>query len=370
MIIKKLALLVLTALIIPAGILNARQFEVEKVKTWPSRANMMGSPDAYMYITQYKKVEIFSSPSNRILNKRIKGNEKVFTSPEGNYWAASEFVDRSANQYRVIGLSLYAADGKNLYSIEDPPDLKFILNDRSPHMVGIEGTEGLPETNLNFYDESGRIVGTHKLTHYLDGRFCGDGSLFFAYSADSGLYVFSPDGDLHYRLSSGRNYAVNRNGKLVLASNGGNLNLYFQTTTTSSTSLNTSKIRNIIISDDNSRAIVMSDDNAICLSIPDLEPVWQYNPVSSYHHLSSCDYDTETGRTAIGIAIDSGPDYPFSERYNTGKVLILDPEGEIMGSADVSYSSWSKGFPEVEFSENGRTLWVISHHDLFKIKVE
>jgi hypothetical protein len=370
MIIKKLALLVLTALIIPAGILNARQYEVEKVKTWPSRANMMGSPGGYMYITQYKKVEIFSSPSNRILNKRIKGNEKVFTSAEGNYWITSEFIDRSADQYRVIGLSMYAADGKSLYSIENPPDLKFILNDKSPHMVGIEGTEGLPETNLNFYDESGIVAGSYKLTNYLDGRFCRDGSLFFAYSADSGLYIFSPDGDPQYRLNSGRYFAVNENGRLVLASNGGHLNLYFQTTTTSSTRLNTSKIRDIIISDDNSRAIVMSDDNAVCLSIPDLEPLWQYNPASSYHHLSSCDFDTQTGRTAIGIAIDSGPDYPFSERYNTGEVLILDPGGEIMGSADVSYSSWSKGFPEVQFSGDGRTLWVISHHDLFKIEVE
>ncbi|HEQ99688.1 MAG TPA: hypothetical protein ENO22_10145 [candidate division Zixibacteria bacterium] len=367
MIIKKLALLILTALIIPAGTLHARQYELEKVKTWPSRANLMGSPDGYMYITQYKKVEVYSPPSNRILDKRIKGNEKVFTSPGGNYWAASEFVDRSADQYRVIGLSMFTPEGENLYSIDDPGALKFILNDNSPRMVGIEGTEGLPETELYFYDESGNITGTYKLTNYLDGRFCRDGSLFFAYSADSGLYAFSPSGDLYYRLNSGRNFALNQNGRLVLASNGGHLNLYYQTSKTNSAELNTSKIREIIISDDNTRAVVMSDDNAVCYSIPDLKPLWQYNPVSSYHHLSSCDYDSETGRTAIGIAVDSGSDYPFSERYNTGKVVIVDPAGEIMGSVDVSYTSWSKGFPKVQFASEGETLWVISHYDLFRI---
>ena len=369
-IIKKLALPILTIFLLITGSLHAREYQVEKVKSWPSRANLMGSPDGYMYITQYKRVTGYSSPSNRILNTRIKGNEKVFTSPGGNFWAASEFVDRSATQYRVIRLSMYTPQGKGLYSIDDPNALKFILNDSSAHMVGIEGTEGLPETILNFYSSSGSLDGTYKLTHFLGGKFCGDGSLFFAYSADSGLYVFNPSGEMQYKLNSGRNFAASNDGRLVLASNGGHLHLYYHNSMTSFAEVKTSKIREIILSDDNTKAVVMSDDHAVCYSIPDLKPIWQYNPLHESHHLSSCDYNDKTGRTGFGIAIDSGSDFPFSERYNTGKVVIIDSEGKTLGSADVSYSSWSKGFPRVQFSEAGNILWIISHYDLFKIALE
>lgn len=347
--------------------LHAQELMVDKAFSWPSRANQLGSPTEHFYITQYRKVEAYTPALNRVFSLRIKGNERVFSSPRGNYWATAEFIDQSATELRVKDFSMYNFKGKRLYSIADPGVLRFVLNDTAPHMVGVAGTEGLPETSLLFYDENGKQVGKRNITNYLLGKYCGNGSLFFALSADSGLYAFNTQGQPVYRLSSGRYFDVSSDCNLILASNGGTINLYYQTLLTNSVPADVSKIKNIILADDKQSAAVMSENEITAYSIPDLSVLWVYKLPNSNERISSCSYHPEQNRVALGISIDSGSDYSFSDRFNTGRFEVLDSTGQKIGWGDVSYSSWSKGFPKVELSDDGKILWGISHHDLFKI---
>jgi hypothetical protein len=361
------SLIISIFLIVP---ISAQQFAVEKAFTWSDRANQLGSPTGHFYISQYRKVEAYSSDLSRIFSMRIKGNERVFSSPQGNYWATAEFIDQSATELRVKDFSMYTAEGKKLYSISDPGVLRFVLNDTAPHVVGVEGTEGLPETSLLFFDENGSVAGKQKITNYLLGKFCGNGSLFFALSADSGLYAFDMHGNPVYRLSSGRYFDVSSDCNLILASNGGALNLYYQTILTNTARANVSKIKNIILADDKTSALVMTETSVTAYRIPDLSVLWVYQLPGSNERLSSCSYHPEQNRIALGISIDSGPDYSFSDRFNTGRIEVLDTTGQRISWGDVSYNSWSKGFPKVELSDDGKILWGISHHDLYKIPLK
>lgn len=340
---------------------------LDDVQNWADKAQFLGSPDGYRYIAQYKKVQVFSPNSDLLLTRSLKGNQKVFASPNGHYWGAATFIDRSATLLSVTDFVLYDPSGKMLYKLKDPGVLRFILNDKAADMVGIAGTEGLPLTTLKFYDESGSVKKELDITNYLGGEFCPDGNLFFALSADSGLYSFNPDGEKAFRINVGRHYAVSRDGRLVLACDRGKLLLYYNDNMTNSVHIPLSDPRAIMISDDARLALVMSRDKLICFQLPELNILWEYSSADPQYHFNSCDFHPQKRLFALGIAIDNGPDFSFSDRFNSGRVEVISYEGQKIGAAEVFYDSWSNGFPKVCFSDQGDSIWVLTHYDLFRL---
>jgi hypothetical protein len=347
--------------------LQAQEYNLQKVQEWTDKEDLLGSPLGYRYLARYKNVEVYSSDNEMVLSKKLKGNEKVYSSPKGHFWGAATFVDRSAQLLKVTEFSLYTPAGKLLYTLKDPGALKFILNDNAANIVGIAGTEGLPQTTLKFYDESGNHIRDLEFANYLGGEFSADGNLFFALSADSGLYAISPKGEAVYNINVGKPYAIGNDGRLIMACNSGNLELYFQKNMTNSASLALDDPWAVMLSADNRLALVMSQKKALCYSIPELEILWEYELGDARDHFNSCDYSPELGLFAFGIALDNGPDYSFTDRYTEGRAEIVSPDGEILGSGSVSYNSWSTGFPLVRFGNPDNSLWVITHYSLFKV---
>jgi len=347
--------------------LQAEDYNIQKVQEWTDKVDLLGSPLGYRYLAKYKNVKVYSSDNEMILSKRLKGNQKVYSSPKGRFWGAATFVDRSAQLLKVTAFSLYTPAGKLLYTLKDPGALKFILNDKGSNIVGIAGTEGLPQTTLKFYDEYGTHVHDLDFANYLGGEFSADGNLFFALSADSGLHALSPNGETVYRVDVGKPYAVGNDGRLIMTCDRGNIELYFQKNMTNSVALALDDPIAVMLSADNKLALVMSQKKALCYSIPELEILWEHELSDARDHFNSCDYSPELGLFAFGIALDNGPDFSFTDRYTEGRAEILSAEGEILGRGSVSYSSWSNGFPLVRFGNPDNCLWVITHYSLFKM---
>ena len=78
---------------------------------------------------------------------------------------------------------------------------------------------------------------------------------------------------------------------------------------------------------------------------------------------STISVSSDSKYIAVGITIDSGPGYSVYDRYNTGRVEVLDLSGQKIAWGDLEYSSWSAGYPKVEFSSDNKKVWILSHYE-------
>ncbi len=346
---------------------QASEISIEPVKEWKTNVNLYGSPSGYSYFARYRHIDVFDSDQNEVLSRRMKGNEKVYASPMGNFWGAASLIDRTAGAYTVTKFTVYNHEGKSLYTINQPDVLKFVLNDASSNIVGVRGTEGLPVNALKFYDNSGKFLRERTITNYTSGFFAAEGNLYFAHSTDSGMYVFNNAGEEQYRIWCGRNFDVSEDGRVIVALTGSNLELFFLKNKTNFKTVDFGAPRQILISDDSRSVLVMTKDQAICYGIPELEELWRHKVDNVNHQFSSCDHDSRSGLYAFGIAIDGGADMPFGDRFNQGRVELLDQNGKLVRFGSLEYDSWSRGFPRVIFSQDGNPLWILSHYGLFRM---
>ena len=201
--------------------------EAEKIQVWPQHTNFYGSPDSYYYIASVNSLKGYSQAAIPILTHKINWSTKIFASPKGNYWASGKFEDKMTVDYDLTKVDVYTPSGNRLFTIDNPNALKFVFNDKNPAMVGINGIEGLPEADLIFYDETGQELNTYTLTQFTRGAYCTSADHFLAHSADSGLYVFTPQGKLEYKFLISPYYGVSDNGLTVLSIDGNRMNLHF-----------------------------------------------------------------------------------------------------------------------------------------------
>jgi hypothetical protein len=367
---SKILLVCSVIIAISVSSLIADEFTLEKIIEWPEKTNQYGSPGDYIYLANASSVQVFTSDSVRILKRKLKRFQKMYSSPSGLYWGVAKRSEKSGLAPVVSEFSVYAPSGGLIYTIKNPAAMIFILSDKASNIVGVAGTEGLPETQLRFFNESGDFTSEYTISNYLGGKFCPDGTVFFAHSADSGLYVFKPDGSLIHRLQIGRYYASSRDGKLVVALTQGKIELFYQSSRTSFTAMETIEPVQILLSDDNKYTLLLTEKKAVCYSLPKLDISWEYTLDNSSEYFSSCDYSPEAGKFAVGVAIDNGPDHSFTERFTNGRVEIINLDGEISGWGQLVFVSWSKGFPRVEFSYPGTACWVIGHNDIHKVPIK
>ena len=347
-----------------------KEFNSVEVRKWRENANYLGSPSGFSYLAEYRKVSVYSSTQDRVLYRRMKGNQKVFSSKMGSYWGAATIIDRSTSRIEVTRFSMYEPSGKHLYTLENPDVLGFILSDRAPSLVGIEGSEGLPETRMRFFSEQGEHKKDIIFKDFMGGSFCADGSRFFALSVDSGLYAYNPEGDLEYNIPCGIMHTVSNDGMLVLSYDQNRLNLYYQSSLTNSTEFEIESPHQLLIASDKRSAVVMNTSRAVCFSLPEMYILWEYRSEDSSEALNTVAYDPVKKLYAFGTSLDNGPEHSFSDRYTRGRAIVLDSNGAKLGTAPVTFSSWSKGFPKVKFSDSDDILWVICHFRLFKVPLK
>jgi len=355
---------------ITATALNAEELKLEMTINWQEKTNQYGSPNNYIYLASYNKVQVLTSDSTKVLSRKMKSYQKMYSSPSGKYWGIARRSEKSGLAPTVTEFLVYAPSGSLIYKINKPAALKFILSDLAPNIVGVAGTEGLPETQLRFFDENGIFTNEHTISNYLGGEFSRDGHSFLAHSADSGLYVFNSSGSLQYRFQIGRNFASSNDGRLIVTINHGKIELYYKTSLTSSAQTSISNPSAILISENKKYALVYTENKAVCYSLPQLDVLWEYVPDESGEQINSCDFNGDAGKFVFGIAIDNGPDHSFTDRFTAGIVEIVDLNGQSGGRGSLIFASWTKGYPRVEFSDSGNSFWVISHHDIYKVLID
>jgi len=348
------------------AIVHAQGLLLEQVMVWPENADFLGSPAGYAYLAQFKKVEVFSSQLLPVFSSQLKGNQKIFASQNGAYWGQATFDDHSSTSLRVTEFSLHEPSGHRIYTLKNPNALRFVISDRPAPLVGVHGTEGLPETDLRFYDAAGKAIADFRMTNYMGARFSRDGRYLFASSLDSGLYVFDSDGKVCRRLRVGKIYGSSDDGEWVLTQYGSLIELHNLEKRIGSIAALETGPRKIIISADKKTGLLIYDRAAICYSLPDLQLRWSFRPENDTERISSGDLSARGDLFAFGIALDNGPDFPFTERFTKGRIVVLDSAGTLTAEGLVTYATWSSGFPEVKFTSDGRQLWVVTNEGLYR----
>jgi len=346
---------------------RAAEIEPEKIQVWPEHTNFYGSPNNYYYIASINSLNGYSQSALPVLSRKLKGSIKIFSSPHGNYWAAGIFEDKMTVDYKLTSVNVYTPSGNKLYSVKNPKALKFVFNDRNSAMVGIDGVEGLPQADLVFYDENGQETGTYSLTEFTGGAYCASAEYFLAHSAENGLYVFTPGGELLYNFLISPYYGVSPDGCSVLSVDGGRMNFHNRDAYTSSINTEIVAPKSIRFAPDNKSALILTKRQIYCYSLPDLRQLWEYACNNKSESFSSLSVSPDSRYVAVGITIDSGPDYSLYDRYNTGRVEVLDSAGSKLVEGNLEYTSWSAGYPKVEFSSDSRKVWILAHYELFQL---
>lgn len=359
-----------TIIILLSIVLLGAANQAEKIQVWPEHTNVYGSPDGYYYIASVNSLKGYSQAAMPILTHKLNWTTKIFASPKGNYWASGKFDDEITVDYDLTQVDVYTPSGTKLYTLKNPDALKFVLNDRSPAMVGVNGVEGLPEAGLTFYDDKGQELTTYKLTQYTGAAFSANADYFLAHSADSGLYVFTPRGELEYRFLISPYYGVSENGLTVVSIDGSRMNSHFRDSRAGSVPTSIVAPKAVRITPDSKHVIVMDKQKVYCFNLTDLSPVWEYALEKSNESFSTISISPDSHYIALGIMIDSGPGYSIYDRYNTGRVEVLDSAGQKIAWGDLEYSSWSAGYPKVEFSSDNKKVWILSHFELFQLDIE
>ena len=346
---------------------RAAEIEAEKIQVWPEHTNFYGSPYNFYYIASVNSLNGYSQSALPVLSRKLRGSTKIFSSPQGNYWAVGKFEDKMTVDFKMTSVDVHTPSGTILYSVKNPKALKFVFNDKNPAMVGIDGIQGMPHANMIFYNENGQETGTYSMTEFSGGAYCTSAEYFLAHSALSGLYVFTVKGELLYNFLISPYYGVSEDGLSVLSIDGGRMNFHTRDTRINSINTEIASPKSIHFAPDNKSVLILTTSQIYCFSLPDLTQLWEYTCGSKNESLSSLAVSPDSRYVAVGITIDSGPGYSVYDRYNTGRVEILDSFGSKLYEGNLEYTSWSAGYPKVEFSSDSRKVWVLAHYELFQL---
>jgi hypothetical protein len=322
---------------------------------------VQGGPAGAFYFSNRGTIDVGVVANDMYYARKVKGNRKLVTSPQGNYFALLDYNSFRPTDLEIREIEVCSSNGDAIWSSRGQGCNGFILCDSSPIAVGIRGAEGLAEAQLIFFDAGGHMVDSATVAYFTRGRFSGDGRSFFAVTGSSGILRFNAHGKQTGSFPTGKDYRVSYDGSRLAALSGDRLDFYQGDSLVAVKPVTAFSFRDLRFNSDGSRVAVLFKDHLELLSLPGLEIRWSYRPVDTTLSFTSLAIDR--GFTRIACSASNSNDKP-EERNARGQVVLLDSEGNLIWSDTVTYTEWSTRYPEVSISPNHSLLSVLTAEEL------
>jgi hypothetical protein len=325
-----------------------------------------GSPEATMYFLMSKGgFEARNFASGKSYERRLNRSVKLQTSDRGNFFAIIDYSSFRPTYLRVTGITVFDADGNQMWSRDGPECNAFILSDASAALVGIDGAEGLEQSRLVFFDEQGNIQSDTEVSHLNNSRFCENGDYFFAISSGTGLLKFESRGQQIARYPDCKNYRCSADGRMVATQSDSLLQIYRDDKLLLTLPSDPRRFRDLRFSSDGTQVALLQSEQLRLIDILAGTSLWSYEPADDDHVLVG--FDANDDLSLFICSSNNGAARP-EIRNTQGKVVLLDQGGGLIWQHDLSYSTRSVRHPEVKLSADNRLISILTKErlELFK----
>lgn len=361
---KTTAALTFFLLLLAVASLPAEQYQVapelidtvdltEHRRTW-------GAPDGAFFILKKSGIELRQYPDLDVRALNPRANQKLISSERGKYYALLGYANFSPSDLKIQSITLYAASGEQIWSVNEPGCNSFILCDGAPVAVGVSGAEGLAESRLQFYGSTGELRGSTRVQNFYAGQWCADGEWFFAITGGQ-LTRFAPNGQDVTLIGPAARYFADARGAVVAAQTD-SLLAFVQPGSTFALPLRIADLREVRFSADGTRAAILTRTDLEILDLTTRGTIGKLSLASSPFQFFHLDADANFNFFVCGV--NNSADLP--DRRNTiGKVLLLNASAVQLWEETIEYEDWSVRFPAVRLDGERRIFSVLTAHDLF-----
>jgi hypothetical protein len=326
----------------------------EHRRTW-------GAPDGGFFILKKNGIEQRRYPELAVRSLSSRGNQKLISAERGHYYAFLGYANFSPTDLKIQTMTLYNAVGGEVWSVKNPGCNSFILCDGAPIAVGVSGAEGLAESRLQFYGDTGELRGSTRVENFYAGQWCPDGQWFFAITGAGQLVKFSPAGVEAAKIGPASRYFTSRDGSCVAAQTD-TLLVFALPAVTFAMPMRPEILRSVHFAADGSRAAILTRDQLEILDLTNRTTLGKLSVANTPFQLFHFDSDPNFNFFVCGA--NNSADSP--DRRNTvGKVMLLNASAAPLWERTFDYEDWSIRFPDVRLSSELRTFSVLTMHDLY-----
>lgn len=299
----------------------------------------------------------------------LRGKEHLVGMPGGEAIGVLVYADQQPMTLQVVRFDLYDHQGQRILQLNKPGFASAIISPRGNAICGIDGAEGLPQTNLRLYDGRGKSVTEFPVEYFEGGRFARDGSHFLFKTATGGLQIASVAGEVLHALGEATVWDASADGRIVAATANGTIRIYRddELIGTHTWPAERGPIRMITVSPDGHHVAVLSAAHVAVLSIDPPAIVWNRSVDEEGWNLRSVDLLDGGRLAAIGADYDPGPD--SDARHSRSRCQIVDADGVVQHTIERQPADWGAMFPRVHFSADGKRLIVMDRDAMTAVSI-
>jgi hypothetical protein len=201
---------------------------------------------------------------------------------------------------------------------------------------------------LFFYDQKGRVTGTSDIGFLLDRKFSYNGEKYCVNDGFSGVRVFQSNGTELYSLGKANFFSISNSGAMVAAARDAQIDIYKGADMVHSIPLNSPFVRQMVFSQDDALIAFIDKKHLYCYDIEQKSMVFQYTETNDHLHFISCDISPD--RTMIIAGLDEDHGRNGASRHQQGSIVLLNRNGKVMWSYQMTYASWNIHTPHVMFT--------------------
>ncbi len=346
-------------LLLLAVVADARGVDVTEAARMQNSGDVTAIPTRSGWMAPSpNRITVLTPEQTVVYTRKVKRNQRLIYSECGEYFGILKYNDHSPTTISLLRLEVFDHSGELVWSVKNPQATSFVLSDGSPCAVGIVGAEGLAQSELHSYCGNGEHKRSQVVSHLFGVRFRADGEYLFVNSADSGLAAYDTSGNQIHHYGQANKYCVSEDGRHVALMNSNGIS-YFKDGV---------RIKSLAIDFDNVNPVVAMrfDPGLLFLAVlyknglnvhrlPTLEFVWEERDKSGTRRLTSLDYSSD-GLLAIGYDVPSKQD--GRKIHIQGGVALFDQAGTRLWSLELDYSGWTREFPMVCFTGDGKGLQI------------
>lgn len=364
---RYLILIFLSLLFAPAGL----AFEPELIFEIPVKEKAISGNiiDGKLILSSQEMFRVLTLEGKESYRANLKPNQGLVTSEDGEFFGIATYTkDASPGLLAAKRFELYSSDGEKLWEIKDPKVSDFYISNGAKLVVGISGAEGSPESQLIFYNPSGELTTSTKISFPQGISFSSNGRYVLVNTAKDGLLAFNETGDLTANLGLCEKFATSADGEYVATVSNGELKFYNQGKPTGNPLKINPLVREMCFSPENKYLSVIDKKTLYLFEVQTGKLLWQYAMEQPELSFISVDISRDAEKIIAGIDFDKGRKVSPEERHTKGLVYIFDKDGKILWKKQLSYKLWSALFPRVQFSSDGKRFCITTREKVHLFK--
>ena len=322
-------------------------------------------------LSSKEELSVLSPGGKELFKSKLQENQGVISSENGEYFGVAAYSQKGSPGFLAIGkFTLYSAEGRGLWQIENPKSSAFFIGNDGKLVVGVSSFEGKKESELIFYDENGDSVFGTKVNFFQGLSFSPNGGSAFVRSGTDGLLIFDQKGGLKRNYKTCQQFSASPDGDYVACVSDRKLNFYYQEKLVSVGGRENILARGMALSPDSKYTSLIDKKNLYLFDFKTGDLLWQYSLDQPELSFISIDL-TQNGEMIIaGVDFDKGRNVPPQERHTKGYVYLFDKKGKLAWQKGLSYKLWNAFVPEVKFSLDGSVFSVKTRGTIYLFKIK